>query len=122
MANRPESFRTTSRERANPKKLLLEESTVGWTAATSPKPSNRITSIADGTSNTILLGEDSGRTPLAPADVYQDPVTQRGAHPDLLRDTAPNPALQQARPPLYYLLALIGALAVAAALLWLIAF
>jgi prepilin-type N-terminal cleavage/methylation domain-containing protein/prepilin-type processing-associated H-X9-DG protein len=40
---------------------------VGWTAVASPRPSNRITSITDGTSNTILVGENSGRE-----DVYRN--------------------------------------------------
>ncbi|QEL13440.1 DUF1559 domain-containing protein [Limnoglobus roseus] len=40
---------------------------VGWAAATSLRPSNRILSITDGTSNTIIVGEDSGRE-----DVYRN--------------------------------------------------
>ncbi|MBN9516949.1 DUF1559 domain-containing protein [bacterium] len=39
---------------------------VGWASATSPRPSNRIAGITDGTSNTILVGEDAGRE-----DVYR---------------------------------------------------
>jgi prepilin-type N-terminal cleavage/methylation domain-containing protein/prepilin-type processing-associated H-X9-DG protein len=38
----------------------------GWDSATGAKPSNRIASITDGTSNTILVGENSGRE-----DVYR---------------------------------------------------
>ncbi len=39
---------------------------VGWTAVTAPRPSNRIASITDGLSNTIMVGEDAGRE-----DVYR---------------------------------------------------
>jgi len=53
---------------------------VGWSVATSPKPSNRILYITDGTSNTIMLGENSGRE-----DVYRDGK--------LMAQAAANPAL-----------------------------
>ncbi len=39
---------------------------VGWSNPTSPRPTNTITSITDGTSNTILFGECAGRE-----DVYR---------------------------------------------------
>jgi prepilin-type N-terminal cleavage/methylation domain-containing protein/prepilin-type processing-associated H-X9-DG protein len=39
----------------------------GWAAATAPRPSNRISGITDGTSNTILVGENAGRE-----DVYRN--------------------------------------------------
>jgi prepilin-type processing-associated H-X9-DG protein len=39
----------------------------GWLAATDPKPTCRIANITDGTSNTILIGENSGRE-----DVYRN--------------------------------------------------
>lgn len=38
----------------------------GWTSATAAKPSNRLTGILDGTSNTIMVGENAGRE-----DVYR---------------------------------------------------
>ena len=39
----------------------------GWTSATVAKPSNRLAYILDGTSNTIMVGENSGRE-----DVYRN--------------------------------------------------
>ncbi|MBL8865919.1 MAG: DUF1559 domain-containing protein [Planctomycetia bacterium] len=39
---------------------------VGWNAATAPRPSNRIANVLDGLSNTMLVGENSGRE-----DVYR---------------------------------------------------
>ena len=39
----------------------------GWALATDPKPSNRIANILDGTSNTIMVGENAGRE-----DVYRN--------------------------------------------------
>lgn len=40
---------------------------LGWSAATSPKPSTRVADITDGTSNTFLVGENAGRE-----DVYRN--------------------------------------------------
>jgi len=39
----------------------------GWNLATDPKPSNRLANVLDGTSNTILVGENAGRE-----DVYRN--------------------------------------------------
>ena len=36
----------------------------GWNLATDPKPSNRLSNILDGTSNTIMVGENAGREDL----------------------------------------------------------
>jgi prepilin-type N-terminal cleavage/methylation domain-containing protein/prepilin-type processing-associated H-X9-DG protein len=40
---------------------------LGWNLATDPKPSNRLSNILDGTSNTIIVGENAGRE-----DVYRN--------------------------------------------------
>ncbi len=39
---------------------------IGWSAVTAPRPANRIASVTDGLSNTMLVGEDAGRE-----DVYR---------------------------------------------------
>jgi eukaryotic-like serine/threonine-protein kinase len=85
----------------------------------------------DKTSIDVLppLGEDSGKTPLADeADLqapgYDDGPTTRGKNTNS-RTTGPGgeKALTgQTLPPLYYAIAIVGALLVAAALVWLIAY
>jgi prepilin-type processing-associated H-X9-DG protein len=40
---------------------------IGWSAVTDPRPTNKIANITDGTSNTILVGENAGRE-----DVYRN--------------------------------------------------
>ncbi len=57
----------------------------GWTSAASSRPSNRILSISDGTSNTILVGENAGRE-----DVYRNgklaaPANANNTLPDCAR-------------------------------------
>jgi prepilin-type N-terminal cleavage/methylation domain-containing protein/prepilin-type processing-associated H-X9-DG protein len=55
---------------------------VGWNAATDSRPSNKIAYVMDGTSNTILLGENAGRE-----DVYRNGVL---VAPAVANNTLPN--------------------------------
>jgi prepilin-type N-terminal cleavage/methylation domain-containing protein/prepilin-type processing-associated H-X9-DG protein len=55
---------------------------VGWNLATDPKPSNRLAGILDGTSNTIMVGENAGRE-----DVYRNGIRLATASAN---NTAPN--------------------------------
>jgi prepilin-type N-terminal cleavage/methylation domain-containing protein/prepilin-type processing-associated H-X9-DG protein len=55
---------------------------IGWNLATDPRPANKMAHITDGTSNTMLIGENAGRE-----DVYRNGVLVSNA---VANNTVPN--------------------------------